>query len=277
LLLAISNQEQGKATTIAIKSAINTIESRHNRQLIRLRKLMNSSEARHAEGVLLVDGERFCRGLSGVRELFVAKSLVGQIETFAGMAEQVYAVDDGLLESVSVLKNNCKAIAVCPVREVGEYSDRFDCVAVPANLQDPGNLGSLARSLMALVPRPALVWSPGTADPTSPRAVRASAGAMADLPISFSPSLNRAIADLRASGYWLLGLDGAAREDIFGVDMRQPLAVIIGSEGTGMGEPVKARLDGVVRIPLLNGVDSLNAAVAGSIALAVFGNRLGWH
>jgi 23S rRNA (guanosine2251-2'-O)-methyltransferase len=97
--------------------------------------------------------------------------------------------------------------------------------------------------------------------------VRTSAGAIEHLLVAQVPNLNRALDDLREQGIWSVGLAGDARQSIEEVDLDRPLVVVVGSEGKGLSRLVRERCDMVVRLPMRGKVNSLNAAVAGSIAM----------
>ncbi len=138
-------------------------------------------------------------------------------------------------------------------------------------VQDPGNVGAVVRVAAGLGAAGLLVGR-GSADPLGLKALRASAGLALRLP--FARAEPREIAEtLRAAGrpVWLLD---AAGEDLFRVDRVPPNVVLgVGSEGRGAGPEAKAAAARTLAIPLAAGVDSLNAAVATGIAVAVLFRR----
>ena len=103
--------------------------------------------------------------------------------------------------------------------------------------------------------------------PLSPSAVKASAGAVEHLLLAPVEDLPEALSDLRAQGLRIAGADGDAPLTARQSDLRGPLAIVVGSEGQGLGSAVRRRSDLFVRIPMRGSVGSLNAAVAGSILL----------
>jgi 23S rRNA (guanosine2251-2'-O)-methyltransferase len=134
-------------------------------------------------------------------------------------------------------------------------------------VEDPRNLGALARSADAagchglIVPR-------HRSAPLSAVAVKSSAGALAHLPVAEVPNLTRALDRLRESGLWCVGLDSQADADLFDLDLAtEPVCVVVGSEGAGLHRLVREACDVVVRIPMTGHVESLNASVAGALAL----------
>ena len=103
--------------------------------------------------------------------------------------------------------------------------------------------------------------------PLSPAAVKASAGAVEHLLLVPVDDLAGALADLHVRGLRVAGADGDAPLSARQADLRGPLALVVGSEGQGIGPPVRRRIDFLVRIPMRGKVGSLNAAVAGSVLL----------
>jgi 23S rRNA (guanosine2251-2'-O)-methyltransferase len=139
-------------------------------------------------------------------------------------------------------------------------------VLVLDSLEDPHNVGSLMRSAEAAGVH-GVVFPTHRQAPLSPSAVKASAGAIEHLLLSPADDLAAALSDLHTRGVRIAGSDGdaplAARE----ADLRGPLAIVVGSEGQGLGPAVRRRCDLFIRIPMRGAVGSLNAAVAGSILL----------
>ena len=134
-------------------------------------------------------------------------------------------------------------------------------------VEDPRNLGALARSADAagchglIVPR-------HRSAPLSAVAVKSSAGALAHLPVAEVANLTRALDRLRGSGVWCVGLDGEAEAGLFDLDLAtEPVCVVVGGEGAGLHRLVREACDVVVRIPMTGHVESLNASVAGALAL----------
>ena len=134
-------------------------------------------------------------------------------------------------------------------------------------ITDPHNFGALVRSAEVLGAHGVVIASRHAA-PVNGTVVKASAGATERMRIAEVPNLLRAVDDLRAQGLRVLG--AATQGDcppVFGVDFRAPVAIIVGAEGQGMREAVARRCDGLFHIPQKGAVASLNASVAGAIAL----------
>ena len=120
-------------------------------------------------------------------------------------------------------------------------------------VRDPGNIGTLLRSLAAFGPG-TVVLGEECADPTSPKAVRASMGAIFSVPV-----VHDAPPGLR------IGLTTERGAPLADIDLRGPVTFLVGAERTGIPDGVAYDVAG--RIPQTTGVDSLNAAMAGTVAL----------
>lgn len=134
------------------------------------------------------------------------------------------------------------------------------------SLEDPQNVGTLLRTAEATGVHGA-VFPTRRQAPLTPAAVKASAGAVEHLRLAPVDDLPAALADLRARGVRIVGADGDAPLVAREADLRGPITIVVGSEGRGLGSAVRRRCDLLVRIPMHGRIESLNAAVAGSILL----------
>lgn len=134
-------------------------------------------------------------------------------------------------------------------------------------LQDPQNLGTLLRTAEAVGVHGVVVPDRRAASVT-PAVVRASSGASEHLLIAQVTNLVRAMEQLKQYDLWIAGLEDVPGASVlWETDLSGALGVVVGSEGQGMRRLVRERCDYVVRLPMTGQVGSLNAAVAGSIAL----------
>lgn len=131
---------------------------------------------------------------------------------------------------------------------------------------DPRNLGAAARTALSFGVDGVLVPRDRSAAPT-PAACKASAGALEHLRMSQVTNLARSIQQLKAAGLWVFGLDADAPNAVFETDLSGPLAVVVGGEERGIRPLVKRHCDALLSIPRLGPVLSLNAAVAGTVAM----------
>jgi 23S rRNA (guanosine2251-2'-O)-methyltransferase len=133
-------------------------------------------------------------------------------------------------------------------------------------LQDPQNLGTLLRSAEIVGVHGVLLPLRRTATVT-PAVVSTSSGASEHILIA-QANISQAIQRLKESGVWVIGLDGSPEaSDPADIRLDGPAAFVIGSEGQGMRPLVRKSCDLLLKLPMRGRVESLNAAVAGSIAL----------
>jgi 23S rRNA (guanosine2251-2'-O)-methyltransferase len=133
-------------------------------------------------------------------------------------------------------------------------------------LQDPQNFGNLLRTALAIGVE-AVILPERRSVGVTPAVGRASAGAIEHLRIARVVNLTQTLNDLKQAGLWVVGLDAEAPESYLNVDLAGPLVVVVGSEGAGLGRLVAETCDTTVRLPMVGPLDSLNAAVAGSVVL----------
>lgn len=139
-------------------------------------------------------------------------------------------------------------------------------VVVLDGIEDPRNLGAVARSVDA-AGGSGLVLAERRAAPVTGAAVKASAGALAHVPLAAVVNLARAIGELKAAGVWTIGLDAEADRSLYDLDLRLPSAFVVGGEGRGLRRLVRERCDWRAALPMRGQVSSLNASVAVGVAL----------
>lgn len=140
-------------------------------------------------------------------------------------------------------------------------------VLVLDHLEDPQNVATLFRTAEALGVR-GIVLPERRAAGISPAVVNASAGAVEHLPIALVTNLARTVDLLREEGYWIVALEqGPAAQPLYMAPLPLPLVLLVGSEGHGLSPLLIRRSDVQIMIPMFGQVGSLNAAVAGSIAV----------
>jgi TrmH family RNA methyltransferase len=149
----------------------------------------------------------------------------------------------------------------------GAFRGEPALVVVMAGVQDPGNVGAIVRSAEAFGATGAVALR-GTADPWSPKALRASAGSALRLPVLRGAALPVLLAQLKMGElkvYATRAAAGEAREIVN--DLTQPCAIFIGSEGAGLPTEVLSAADGTIAIPMSERVESLNAGIAAGVVL----------
>jgi len=145
-------------------------------------------------------------------------------------------------------------------------------VVVMAAVQDPGNIGTIVRSAEAFGAT-GVVTTRGSADPWSPKALRASAGSGLRIPILRGMAIPVLLAQLRVAGVKIVAASSHSDAAAHGAgpdaaaDLREAVAIFIGNEGAGLPREIEHVADARISIPMSAGVESLNAGVAASVVL----------
>jgi len=139
-------------------------------------------------------------------------------------------------------------------------------ILILEHLQDPTNFGTLLRSAEAAGVDGVIFPERGAA-PLSAAAVKSSAGASEHLLLARVEALGETVRELHDRGVRLVAGDQDAPTNAWEADLRGPLAIVIGSEGSGVSGPMRRRCDLLVRFPMVGQVGSLNAATAGALLL----------
>jgi 23S rRNA (guanosine2251-2'-O)-methyltransferase len=135
------------------------------------------------------------------------------------------------------------------------------------HLQDPQNVGTLLRTAET-VGIHGVVLPSRRAVAVTPAVVNASSGATEHLHIATVGNLAQTIVALQQAGLWVVGLENDPAAQVFDqADLDGPLAFVLGAEGPGLARLIRERCDFLVRLPIAGQIESLNAAVAGSIVL----------
>jgi RNA methyltransferase, TrmH family len=228
-----------------------TITSHDNAKLKEIRKLTQRRRDRERLGRFVAEGE----------DLLAAADAAGwhPVHRFcaAGSGLPGTEVDPALLAQASGIASGARAVAI--------YEERWAPVPVGPlcvylhGVRDPGNVGTILRSASAFGAG-SVVLGPDSADPFSPKAVRASMGAVFEVPLA------RVAADeLSRLPGTTVALVAGTGVPLAHVDLQEPVTLLVGSERDGLPPEVVAAADVAARIPIHN--HSLNAAMAATVAL----------
>src|SRR5271154_6338340 len=254
------------------------IEGRHNPLLKQLRQAFSRAQ-RTAEGDCAIEGLRMIEEAirSGLRfrAVFFRESAQERAERLLpqiGAHVETLLLPDKLFDA-SVPSETPQGVAA--LVRLKEFSlddvlekERLQVGPIVglAGLQDPGNLGTIIRSGEAFGSA-GIILGEGTVSPLNAKAVRASAGSIFRLPVVAAAGLEDVVTKLRAQNVRLIATSSHKGTPLDQADLTGPLAVFIGSEGSGVARGLMTRMDEVVAIPHTAQVESLNAGVAGSIIL----------
>lgn len=205
-------------------------------------------------------------------KLYINKNL--QIPKITLLAKQrnvrVDFVDKAILDKISVTKNHQGVIAEISDFEYASLDsilqktkEKDGFLVLLDGIEDPHNLGSIVRVCEG-AGVDAIVIEKQRACPVNETVVRVSAGAIAHMDIARVTNLNSTIKELKDNGYWIFGCELGGK-DLFKSNLKGKLALIIGSEGKGIGSLTKSLCDEIITLPMFGKVNSLNASTATSV------------
>jgi 23S rRNA (guanosine2251-2'-O)-methyltransferase len=134
------------------------------------------------------------------------------------------------------------------------------------SMQDPHNVGAIIRSAVCAGAH-GVVLSVHDSSMLTDAVVKASAGAVAHIPIAKVGNLHQALETMKQRNIWIVGLAGDGETDLLQFDADLPLCVVIGGEAGGMRALTRKTCDRTVRIPMWGPIDSLNASVASALMM----------
>jgi 23S rRNA (guanosine2251-2'-O)-methyltransferase len=185
--------------------------------------------------------------------------------------------DRGQLDRLANSKDHQGVVALAAARAAASLEDilahanaaapgQLGLIVLLDGVEDPHNLGAIIRTALAAGAHGVVIPERRAAGLTDTVA-RASAGALAHLPVAKVTNLVRTMEELKEAGYWLVGLDEQGVKNYTEVDYTSPVGIVLGSEGQGLHELTRKRCDFVVSLPTTGPVKSLNVSVAAGVVL----------
>lgn len=247
------------------------IASRDNPTFKAMARLAASGPERKRQGVSLIEGAHLLGAFleSGAKPeaLLVTRGALQDAE-IASLLERskparVTLLSDNLFDSLSGVQSPTGLLACVRTPAAKKVPPTAPLVLCLEDIQDPGNVGTLLRSAAAagaghvlLSPRCAFAWSP--------KVLRAAMGAHFVLNVVEDADLETFVGTYRGT---VIALTVDSEASLYELDLQEPVAFIIGNEGAGLSDTLKAAVARHVSIPMPGRVESLNAAVAGSLCL----------
>ena len=232
-------------------------------------------EGRHAVRELLLAGTRKVKEVLLAEQMDPAEILDDIIDLAHDLKVPVREISKRRLDAESRTEASQGVVAhAAPLRDHGLDDLATGAPGGPApflvavdGVTDPGNLGAIIRTAECagvtglLLPRHRAVH-------ITPTVTKAAAGAVEHVPMALVGGLPTAIADLKARGVWVVGLDAGGDRSLHQMGVAdQPVCLVLGAEGEGLSRLVRQRCDEIVGIPLLGSLSSLNVATAAALAI----------
>lgn len=203
----------------------------------------------------------------------------GSIRQIVALAREkgivVQEVEKSVLDNISSTHSHQGVIAYAAIKEYVDVEDILEAaekkgeppfIIILDEIADAHNLGSVLRTANAVGAHGVVIPKRRAVGLTSTVA-KASAGAVEYVPVARVSNIPQTIEFLKKKNIWVVGTDSTGDKPFFKSDLKGAIALVIGSEGEGMGKLVRERCDFVVSIPMQGEISSLNAAVAAAVVM----------
>ncbi|MEG2939027.1 MAG: RNA methyltransferase [Oscillospiraceae bacterium] len=258
------------------------ITSRANERVKIIARLCDSEQKRAESGMCVVHGIKLCmevKRLGGeLAELWFTEAARGKYASQLAELElctaKTVTMSDSVCEKLSPQRSpqGVLAVVALPQKKSVDAHGQLGMqnrLLVLCSVQDPANVGAMFRTAAALG-FGGVVLSNGCADPFSPKALRASMGAVYSVPLAYTDCELKTIETLKVCGYSVIATALTDKSmDISNVPKSGKMAILIGNEGTGLCAETIESCDITAVIPITDRVESLNAASAAAIAMWV--------
>ena len=215
-----------------------------------------------------------------INKILVAKGeREGSIRYIIALARDkgivVQEVERSKLDAMSVTHAHQGIIALAAAKEYVDVDYILESAAsageppfilILDEITDPNNFGSILRTADAVGAHGVIIPKRRAIGLTA-AVSKASAGAVEYVPVARVTNLGQTIDYLKKNNVWVVGTDMTGEVSFYDSDLKGPIALVIGSEGEGMGKLIKEKCDFIVNIPMKGHVSSLNAGVAGAIVM----------
>lgn len=251
------------------------ITSIKNTKIRIVRELLSAKKHRKQAHMMIVEGIRmaeetlsanaainFCLYSDRISER--GKKVVHKIQALAYDTEEVSA---DLMDRISDTKTSQGILLTAPYPEV-LLQDKADPVIVLDGIRDPGNMGTILRTAAAMDVG-AVMLTPGSTDPFSPKVIRSAMGAQFHLPIRFmgAQDIQKFCKSKNGIELSILLTDSSSSKTCWEIDLSKPTCIVIGSEAEGISANIREIGDESISIPMGSLMESFNAAVAASILM----------
>ncbi len=257
---------------------------RNNGQKPRAEALREEKRETPAEADGIIEGRNAViealRAGSSIDKIYIARGetdkTLGHIASTAREAGVVVVeADRRKLDFMSRTHAHQGVIAVASVREYASVEDIFaraeaageaPLIVVCDEISDPHNLGAIIRTAECAGAHGVIIPKRRSAGLTSVVA-KTSAGAVSYMPVARVANISALLKDLKKAGVWVFGAAAEGTTPLYEADFKGAAAIVIGSEGDGMGRLVREQCDFIVSIPMRGKISSLNASAAAAILL----------
>lgn len=250
------------------------ITSKNNELIKYAKKLFTSRKARTQERKFVLEGARLsfdalnsnCEIDTFLITEKAAEKYPDQLSKMLEAARSAYLISDEAAQKLGETENTQGVFCICEIPNTESCIEKNKKYTALDSLQDPANLGAIIRTAEALGIDGAICFN--CCDIYNPKVLRASMGSILRLPIVLSDDLVDDIEKVKALGFSVFAaVPSREAEDITRIDFPASSIMIIGNEGNGISDEVKAAATKQVTINMLGRAESLNASMAGAITM----------
>lgn len=247
------------------------ITSIQNNKVKKIEKLIQKSKTRTEEGLFVVEGLKMMKEVPSDRlvETFMSETFAATQEAAFFMEVNYEIVSEQVFKRMSDVSTpqGILGLVKIPVQQwSGEIEEENPLYIMAENLQDPGNIGTLIRTAEA-AGADGVFLSKGCADLYNPKVVRSTMGSIFRIRIFTEIDPVETIRQMKSGGIQVLAADLKGAQPYDKADYCLPTCILIGNEGSGLTQAVAEEAGKAIKIPLLGGAESLNAAVAAGVLL----------
>jgi TrmH family RNA methyltransferase len=249
------------------------VESRHNARLREVARLSASSRDRRKSGRCVLEGvhliDVYCTRIGAPETLVVLDESLSRHDVAALVsripASRTIVVSRALFDGLATLPADVAMLAVVPTPKPASTSPGHFCLLLE-DVQDPGNVGTMIRTA-AGAGVDQVVLSRHCAFAWSPKSLRAGQGAHFLTTLIEGIGLAEWIAAFKSAGGRVFATVLADATPLYASDLRGRVAIVVGSEGSGLSRALLGVVDERITIPMAAGSESLNAAAAAAVVL----------
>ena len=250
------------------------ITSFKNPKIQQVRELLSSRKSRGEHSACVIEGVRLSEEAvrSGVlpETVFFTDELsargVELLHSIPGDKTAFIKIPPDLMKKISATEADQGLMLIIPLQNSPTIG-KVDFVLILDQVKDPGNTGTILRTANAAGVQ-AVIMAPGCVDPFSPKVMRSGMGAHFNIPILTLtwPEITE-FYQRPENNLTICLAEASSGTSMWTVDLRQPIAIIIGSEADGASAEAKQTANTVINIPMPGGSESLNASIAAGILL----------
>ncbi len=255
------------------------ITSRQN-SICKIVRSLHSSKGRRKHNLFLAEGENAVEAAIKnrwpMRVVLCEESEVLPLQEQAERAQikiEIQTATSEVLQSISEAQTSVGVLALCEIPSAHNDLNFANCLLIADGVGDPGNIGTLIRSADAA--NAGVLCAQNSADPFSPKAVRASAGSVFNAPpiLLEDNSTAEIIVRLQAGSTPIITADASAEISCFDFEWPQKCALVMGHETRGVSSEWESAATARVKIPIYGKAESLNVAMAGTLLLFAWRNK----